>query len=168
MRVKDSLRNGWLLGLAVLLGSCKVGDSLLPPQASDPGPLTATPIDMHSVQVRWNPVEGARTYHLERRADLKGAFEGITTLRSLTSYIDRDLKPNTIYGYRLEAFNDLGQVLGESPVSGARTAPEPGILVTALSVLGGDPAQSIDSTGYRIRVFSLSQNRVVFALKWGN
>lgn len=161
MRASGGPRWGWLLGLAVLLGSCNAGDALLPVQEIDPGPITATALDMHSVQIHWTRIEGARTYELERRADLRGDFQRIATIRNQTSYVDRDLSPNTIYGYRLQAFNDLGQRIGESPVSGARTAPEPGIEVATQSVLGGDPAKSVDSTGYRVRVKGTSLDQTL-------
>ena len=141
-----------LLAFAMATTACSPGDSLVPPDEVDPAPLIVTPIDMHTVQVRWAAVPGARSYELERRANLKGPFALIlgNIPRSQTNYLDRDLDPATIYGYRLTAYDDLGQRLGVTPVAGGQTAPEPGIEVTVNSVLGGDPEHSIDSSGYRI------------------
>ena len=136
------------LALMIIAAACSPGDSLVPPDEVNPAPLIVTPVDMHTVQIRWAAVPGARTYELERRANLKGPFQLIlgNIPRSQTNYLDRDLNPATIYGYRLTAFNDLGQRLGATPVAGGQTAPEPGIEVTVSSVLGGDPERSTQST----------------------
>ncbi len=152
--MRTSLIRGFAaLGMAVV-AACAPGESLVPPDEVDPKPLVVSPIDMHTVQVRWTAVAGARTYELERRANLKGPFQLIlgNIPRSQTTYLDRDLDPATVYGYRLSAYNDLGQLLGVTPVAGGETAPEPGIDVSASSLLGGDPEKSIDSTGYRVTV----------------
>ncbi len=139
-------------GLALLVGSCQAGDSLAPVAEVDAGALIVTPVDMHTIQVRWGQVDGARSYEIERRANLAGEFTPVTSVRNLTSYVDRALNPGTIYGYRMKAVNDFGQVIGMSTVAGGRTPEEPGILVRVRSALGGDPAKSVDSTGYRIKV----------------
>ncbi len=140
------------LGMALVVGSCQAGDSLAPVTTVDAGALIVTPVDMHTIQVRWGQVDGARSYGIERRANLAGEFQPVASVRNLTSFVDRALAPGTIYGYRMNAVNDFGQIIGTSTVARGRTPEEPGILVQVRSALGGDPAKSVDSTGYRIKV----------------
>ena len=139
--------------LAVTVLGCHTGDSLAP--ADDfAGSITATPVDMHSVQVSWSVIDGARGYQLERRANLQGGLApvGGTFPKGATGYFDRGLTPNTVYGYRVRAIDDFGSEMAHTTVAGARTAPEPGIQVVVQSILGGDARFSTDSNGYQARV----------------
>ncbi|MEZ4455746.1 MAG: PKD domain-containing protein [Gemmatimonadales bacterium] len=139
-------------GAAWLAAGCSQGESLTPAVEGEPEALTVEAIDMHTVQVSWKSVDGAASYELGRRADLQGDFKVIVTglPRSQTKFLDRDLDPATIYGYRLTAYDDFGQQIGRSPVAGVATPEQPGVRVSTTSFLGGDPAQSVDSNGYRV------------------
>ncbi|NOT08689.1 MAG: PKD domain-containing protein [Gemmatimonadales bacterium] len=138
---------------ALVLGSCDTTVPLAPSDGLGDAPLTVTPLDMHRIQVRWQTVEGADGYRLERRANLQGDFEAIGDFRrTQTSFIDKNLDPNTIYGYRLAIFDAGGVLMGTTPVASGRTAPEPGLEVSVNSLLGGSADNARDEDGYTVAV----------------
>ncbi len=69
--------------------------------------------------VQWNPVAGARSYHLLRATAPDGSYVVITGSISRTSFIDTSVKPGKYY-YKVVATNDIGSSIQSKPDPGHR------------------------------------------------
>jgi PKD repeat protein len=111
-------------------------------------------IAYNRIRVQWASVAGASGYVIERRADLTGNFAPIDTINAqtgpTTSYTDSDVEAETFYGYRIRTLAAAGAMSAPSEIAGARTPPEPGIIV-AVTMTAPDPA-SADANGFRLRL----------------
>ncbi|PWK26593.1 putative secreted protein (Por secretion system target) [Arcicella aurantiaca] len=71
--------------------------------------MTSTIIYNNSIKLNWTAVTNAKSYKIERKA----TNEEFKTLgkydNSVLELIEKDLKPNTTYTYRLKAFSDLSE-----------------------------------------------------------
>ncbi len=73
--------------------------------------LSSMILYFNSLKISWKSVSGAISYKLERREANEG-YKSLVTLDSKTTeWIDKDLKENTIYFYRLRAFGDRTESL---------------------------------------------------------
>ncbi|MBE7059550.1 MAG: hypothetical protein E7389_01860 [Ruminococcaceae bacterium] len=62
--------------------------------------MTAT----NTVTIKWNKSEGAESYRVDRRVS-GGTFSTVKSGITSTSYVDKSLKSNTLYWYRIYAVN---------------------------------------------------------------
>jgi PKD repeat protein len=107
-----------------------------------PAFLSVEPVSPTAMMLRWSRVPRAG-YEIERRANLQGEFTRIAIIAfenatggDTVTYYDRDLEPGTFYGYRVRGVGALGSASEPSEISGARTAPAPGVdvLVTTNNI----------------------------------
>jgi hypothetical protein len=92
---------------------------------SNPSGFAVGTVTSSSLELRWNPVEGATGYALERRTD-STVFAPLVTIAT-TSYTDLNLQPSTRYTYRLKAVNAAGSSSGaELSASTSATPPTSG------------------------------------------
>ena len=112
-----------------------------------------------SVRISWQLIDHPDVigYRIERRANFEGTFEALPTDVASQSpigappfvFIDDGLDPETFYGYRVRALSRFGGMGKTSIVRSARTAPEPGLLVSIRSRLAN--SRSADADGYTVR-----------------
>lgn len=165
MRSSDSRQRGFvcrvvpaLVSLVLLLGGCADGFAPLT-AALAPQELVATSLRPGVVQLRWNPVTATTgsvvSYIVERRVAIDGAFTEIARVVATTrdeplAWIDTDVMPGTIYGYRVRALTDLGDRSAPSVVGGVVTPPPPGIEIVTLST--STTAEALDPDGYQVSI----------------
>ena len=78
--------------------------------------LLSTILSYNSFKLSWKPVLGTVSYKLERKSGIE-EFKQIATFdNKITELIEKDLKENTSYTYRLKAFGDKTESL-ESIIS---------------------------------------------------
>ncbi len=144
----------WLVRAVLIAGltACQSGDSVgVPEDFPAPQGLTVVPVSAGTVRVQWEVNEAAVAYRVERRQDLTGDFTVLVSslpqsLPGPIVYFDTDLSPDTYYGYRVIALDNLGHTSPPSTVGGARTPPSPGIEVQTF-YQGTDPLLA-DPDGY--------------------
>lgn len=76
----------------------------------NPGDLTVTAISSSQINITWNDrSDNEQGFILERSMNNNSNFTAIATIdRNNTSYADRNLRYNTTYCYRINAFNQAG------------------------------------------------------------
>lgn len=126
------------LSLALALwgptGACTESASPLP-ALLPPDSITAEPLTMQSVRLRWQRPLGndAASFVVSRRENFTGAFvvvaSAIPATGGVSEYIDSQLEPDRQYGYRIVTLGRLGGRSSPSVVAGVRTPARPGILV---------------------------------------
>ena len=149
-----------LITIASSLVMFACADGLSPlTRAGTPGSLTATVVRAGAVTLRWKPVESSangaiRSYVVERRVNATGNFVEVARIEqpSLSEivWIDTDVQPETIYGYRVMAITVVGDRSAPSIVAGAVTPPPPGISITTESRVTS--AESLDPDGYQVTI----------------
>ena len=78
--------------------------------------LSPTILYYNSLKITWKSISGSISYRLERR-EANDVYKVLATLdNKITEWIDKDLKENTVYFYRLRAFGDRTESL-ESEIS---------------------------------------------------
>jgi Secretion system C-terminal sorting domain/Carbohydrate esterase, sialic acid-specific acetylesterase/Fibronectin type III domain len=78
--------------------------------------LSSTVLFYNSLKINWKPILGATSYILERKTTTEN-YKQIASLDSKTTeWLEKDLKENTTYTYRLKAFGDKTESL-ESTIS---------------------------------------------------
>ena len=83
--------------------------------------LSSTILYFNSLKISWKSVSGSISYKLERR-EANERYKVLATLdNKTTEWIDKDLKENTIYFYRLRAFGDKTESL-DSEISSQTSA----------------------------------------------
>src|SRR5262245_61040390 len=141
-----------LAAVALLFLGCTTGDDPLtsPDVSQIPEPALEV-LGQHAIRLRWTAGSSLRL-RLERRVNLEGDFSEISSdmPRTQASYIDDDLDPNTMYGYRLAAYDAFGKRAGASTVVGGRTSPPPGIDLTITT--SPTTAPEVDTDGYELTV----------------
>jgi hypothetical protein len=109
-------------GVAFTQGcSCAAGGVTEPPDA--PTNLSAPDVKYNSVTLHWEDnADNESGYFVERKTDASG-YERITTINRQDAvwYVDQNVSPDTIYTYRVAAFNDAGA----SPYSNEFSAATP-------------------------------------------
>ena len=140
----------WLAGCA---------DGLTPlSSAGAPQELAVTVARAGAVRLRWQPAGNQRgtvlAYVVERRSDLRGAFTEVARVRATVDgelqWLDTDVAPETIYGYRVIALTDLGDRSPPSTVAGVVTPPPPGIQV--VTTAAAPVTSALDPDGYQVRI----------------
>ncbi len=140
---------------ALAVGGCAEG--LMPlTSANAPQELTVTVLRPGAVSVKWNAVSASngdvRAYVIERRINSTGAFTEVGRIDPpplpVIAWIDTDVLPETIYGYRVYALTALGDRSPMSTVGGAVTPPAPGIEIFTTSQVTS--AESLDPDGYQV------------------
>jgi hypothetical protein len=76
------------------------------------------------VELRWRGGEGASRFYILRSERGGRHFDIIDSVRDRNSYVDRDIRPDTQYWYRVRATNRLGMV-ADSEVVSIRTQASP-------------------------------------------
>ncbi len=165
--VKSSLRTApsrfvrALVCIAVFglsLSGCADGFTPLT-DAPAPQELLATALRPGVVQLRWQPVVassgGIASYIVERRVATTGPFVEVARVPATSGalellWIDSDVAPETIYGYRVLALTNLGNRSLPSVVGGVVTAPPPGIEIVTLST--STTSAALDPDGYQVTI----------------
>ncbi len=156
MRGASSVATGIVIALAVF--ACSEGLSPLT-SANTPQAVTASVLRPGSVTLRWQQVASStsgqiRSYVVERRTDATGAFTEVGRIDqpplAEVLWIDTDVQPETIYGYRVFAITVLGDRSAPSTVAGAITPPPPGLSVITDSRVTS--AESLDPDGYQVTI----------------
>jgi len=119
-----------------------------------PNNVKATANSTSSITVTWNSVSDAAGYHVYRSLTLSGAYSFLESVTS-TVFIDTKLSSNTIYYYKISAFNDK-YVSSLSAAANARTKQPPpkSPTIRDVSAMANSIAihwwHEIDRNGYRI------------------
>lgn len=79
--------------------------------------------DSNSLRIRWKKVENASAYRIQRSASQKGTYKTVAEVKgSKTSYVNKGLKAQKTYYYKIQALNEVNNKTGygsySSPVSG--------------------------------------------------
>jgi chitodextrinase len=164
MRFADALRRvrrscvvAPALVLALSVNGCADGLSPLT-SANAPQELTALVLRPGAISLTWKPGPSAngavRAYVIERRVNASGEFTEIRRIDppfpDVVQWVDTDVLPETIYGYRVYALTSLGDRSPPSTIGGAITPPPPGILVETKSPVTSP--ESLDPDGYRVLI----------------
>lgn len=67
--------------------------------------LTGEAVSSQIIQLKWNTVDNARSYRIERADAKNGDYKVIANQLTETAYTDKGLKPNTTYYYRVYSLN---------------------------------------------------------------
>lgn len=151
---------------AMLANGCAEGLSPLT-SADAPQSLTAQVLRPGAVTLKWTAApttNGAiRAYVVERRVNSTGAFTEVGRIDPPfpveVLWIDTDVQPSTIYGYRVYALTALGDRSPPSTIGGAVTPPSPGIEVTTKSSVTS--SESLDPDGYIVTIMGSDTVRSV-------
>lgn len=73
--------------------------------------LSSTVLFYNSLKINWKSVNGATSYILERKAGTDDFKKTATFDGKTTEWVEKDLKENTTYTYRLKAFGDKTESL---------------------------------------------------------
>lgn len=141
--------------------SCDDQGPLADDQAMPPMGVVAEALGPSTVKLSWDRIQRGDvvSYQIERRVDLAGEFimlaevPVVTTgadIQSDNEFFDTGLDPETFYGYRVRTVLQLGRISDPSVVTGARTAPPPGIEVTTVTVAPNEASGDLD--GYILRI----------------
>lgn len=79
--------------------------------------------DSNSLRIRWKKVENASAYRIQRSASKKGTYKTVAEVKgNKTSYVNKGLKAQKTYYYKVQALNQVNNKIGcgsySSPVSG--------------------------------------------------
>ncbi len=158
------------LAIATVLTAHGCAEGLSPlTSAESPQELTVTVLRPGAIRLSWKPASAingtVRAYLVQRREDFTGAFTEVARIEpnSLAQllWIDTDVRPETVYGYRVIAVTSLGDQSLPSTVGGAITPPPPGIeIVTSAQVIS---AESIDPDGYEVMIMGPDTVRAVLS-----
>lgn len=143
-----------LLLVAVVLQLLGCADGFQPISIADaPTDVRATAVRVDAVRLTWDPVGGSVvSYIVQRRVNLAGAFVDVAQVQQtpLTEvvWLDTDVEPETLYGYRIIAVTSTGDRSAPSSIGGALTPPLPGIEITMTSLV--TVAEALDPDGYDV------------------
>jgi hypothetical protein len=125
-----------------------------------PTGLSATAVNSRRVDLAWTDHSGGETgFRVERRSDAAPAWAAVgTTGANVTAYIDRTVREETTYDYRVFATNAGGDSAASNTASATTpvlTIPDPpsGLQAVAVSSFSVDLAwtdNSYDEDGFRI------------------
>lgn len=153
IRASTALR-ALLLMAATVLG-CAEGFQPLS-NAPTPQDVRAAAVRVDAVRLTWTPSTAVNVvaYVVERRVDFSGTFVEAAqvpqTPLAQAIWIDTDVRPETVYGYRIVALTNVGDRSSASTIAGALTPPLPGIEVTTTSRV--TTAEALDPDGYEIMI----------------
>lgn len=105
--------------------SVSVSAATKPPVAFPQVPegLTAGEITTSSFEIQWDPVDGAESYSVYRKADGQSAFIPIAS-SSAASYIDKSVSVGqTGYSYKVTAVNEMGESAQSAELAMAMPLP---------------------------------------------
>ena len=68
--------------------------------------LSSTVLFYNAVKVNWKSIKGTISYQLERKSGAENYKKIATFDNTIAEFVDKDLKENTVYYYRLKAFGD--------------------------------------------------------------
>jgi len=138
--------------------------------------VTAAPVDLvvsairaDAIRLTWSPSGDVQvvSYVIERRVGLIGGFNEIaqveqSPLEALV-WLDTDVAPEALYGYRVRAVTATGDRSRPSTVGGALTPPLPGIEITMTSLV--TVAAAYDPDGYDIEILGPDTIRATIGLQ---
>lgn len=167
---------GFAAGLAILMlgagplamGACADGFSPLAATVA-PDDLRASAVRADAVRLTWSPSTDAKvvSFVIERRVGLVGGFREVAQVEQspLTElvWLDTDVEPETLYGYRVRAVTTTGDRSRPSIVGGALTPPLPGIEITMSSLV--TVAAAYDPDGYEIEIAGPDTIRATIGLQ---
>lgn len=117
-----------------------------PPVPAAPSNLTATNPSQTALQILWQDNSTNETGFSLERAVGNGTFAVIqTTVANVTSYLDNVLTPDTLYRYRIRAFNAAGNSAYSNIATGT-TLPVPPPVPSAPSALTAQQTGNRDVT----------------------
>ena len=142
-----------VLLLAAALTACADG---LGPNLSTPAPesLVVTALRPGTIRLTWAQLKGIAVaqYIVERRVNFVGDFVEVARLTDpnlgALSWLDTDVVPETVYGYRVIALTPLGDKSRPSVTGGTLTPPRPGIQISTSS--SATVAEALDPDGYTL------------------
>lgn len=111
-----------------------------------------------SLQIKWNKVENAYAYRIQRSTSKKGKYTTVATVKSAksTSYEDKKLKTGKNYYYRIEVLNRVGGKNGYSgycsPVSGSTVKGTSIVYVKSQRSNGMEIKWKKDSKAYSYKI----------------
>ncbi len=97
--------------IALILCICMIFSGSVIAFAADiatPTGLTIVSVNDSKVEIKWNGVDGANGYAVERATDPNGKWKEIKKNTSSTNYADTDIDGGTTYYYRVRAFKKSG------------------------------------------------------------
>ncbi|MCU0623924.1 MAG: fibronectin type III domain-containing protein, partial [Gemmatimonadaceae bacterium] len=152
---------GWrhVLGAIALGWLAACADGLAPLSSADaPQDVTVAVARAGAVRLRWTPASGQRgtvlAYIIERRTALDGPFVEVARVSAAVTgelqWLDTDVAPETIYGYRVSALTDLGDRSSPSVIAGIVTPPPPGIQV--VTTVSATVTEALDADGYQLMI----------------
>jgi len=119
-----------------------------------PAGMTATANSTSSITISWSTVTGADGYKIYRSTTSSGTYEEIST-STTTSYTNVGLTINTVYYYKVSAYNSSGEgsqskisaiTLPETPVGITTTTNSTSITINWSAVTGVDGYKIYRST----------------------
>lgn len=125
------------------------------PALEPPRRLEVSNVGPDSVELRWRPAAGADRYYILRSRYGPRHFDILDRTRDRTSYVDRDVEPDTQYWYRIRAANALGMV-ADSEVVSVRTQSAP----------SATPTPAPPSAPRSVRAAAISPNEI--ELRWSD
>lgn len=169
-----SLRRTCAVAIVVIVALSVYGcaDGLTPlTSAGAPLDLTARVLRPGSVSLKWTPApstNGAvRAFVIERRVNSNGSFVEVGRIDppfpQEVLWIDTNVQPETIYGYRVYALTSLGDRSPPSTIGGAITPPPPGIQVETSSPVTSP--ESLDPDGYLVTIMGSDTVRSAIGVK---
>ena len=144
-----------LLAFPIALIACAEGFAPLS-SATAPVNIRALAVRVDAIRVSWDPLTAGNivSYIVERRVDLTGAFHEVAQVPQSNlaelSWLDVDVRPETIYGYRVRAVTSTGDRSAPSAIGGALTPPEPGIEIRTVALVTA--AEALDPDGYDVEI----------------
>jgi len=142
-------------GLVVSLSACADG---LAPLSLAPAPdsLSVVAVRPGVVRLTWAQVKGVEVtqYIVERRVNFEGSFVEVARVTESNlgqlSWLDTDIQPATVYGYRVFSLTLLGEKSRPSVTGGTLTPPRPGIDISTNS--SATLAEAQDPDGYTLTI----------------
>lgn len=130
-------------------------EAFAPVTLAAPESLAVQARSIRSVLLEWMPVDDddVIAYRVERRADFDGPYltiaDNVPQVRPGPVFLlDDQVEPETFYGYRVRVIDRFGGISDPSVVRGARTPPEPAIVLRTVSHLEAPTAA--DADGYAV------------------
>lgn len=138
-----------------MLGSCGGSEPITPGLPAAPTGLTATPASATSVTVKWNPVDGATGYTLERRTGTSPYVPVTLPSPTATTVTDTGLNASTSYTYHVSATT----AAGTSPYSADVAVTTPAADPTAPTVDSVTIVNGIVGTPERVTISGTASAR---------
>ncbi|MBC7843741.1 MAG: PKD domain-containing protein [Gemmatimonadaceae bacterium] len=144
-----------VLLVAALLGGCADGVGPFSPTPA-PDSLVVAAVRPGVNRLTWAQVKDAdiAQYIVERRVSFNGPFVEVARISEPNlgplSWIDTDVLPETVYGYRVFSLTLLGDKSGPSVTGGTLTPPRPGITVATNS--SATVSEALDPDGYTLEL----------------